>query len=265
MTPRRTLRGSLEEPLTLARLADGSARPHEHAQLAAFLASSSEAQLRLARQRRVVATIRAGGPELPMGLRHWLNVADMTQAGGTRPRRRPGASWNSALAAAASVVAIILVVGLQLFKAHPSSRPPTVRELALLAFRGPTDPAPPANPDDRALLKARLGGVTFPDYARRFNVRATGQRNDRVGGRNVRTVYYSLLGGTTMSYSVVSGRELTAPVTGFQVMVNSAPLHVYRERGLQIVTLVRHGRTCVLAATAAESTLVTLARAGNHD
>jgi len=50
---------------------------------------------------------------------------------------------------------------------------------------------------------------------------------------------------------------VSLPPSTKTVLVNGVPLHVFRtSSGLQVVTLVRNGRTCVLAVPAAHDAVV---------
>jgi hypothetical protein len=103
------------------------------------------------------------------------------------------------------------------------------------------------------------GGVTFPNYAH-LNVVATGKLTNRIDGRPALTVFYRLRDGEQMSYTVFSGQPVPRPRAARQVYYGGVPLNVYRTSdGLSVVTLVRHGRTCVLAARTPEDTVLALA------
>jgi hypothetical protein len=152
-------------------------------------------------------------------------------------------------------------VGVWRLAAGTGQTSPNVVQIAKLAFQAPTSPGPRPNPTDPTLLQEQFGGVTFPDYQRRFGVRASGQRTDVTGGRTVQTVYYRLGDNAPVSYSVVSGSSLIIPPSAREVTVAGVRIHSYTRGGLSFVTLVRHGRTCVLAGTVPTRTLVALAAA----
>jgi hypothetical protein len=244
----------------LARLADGSLPPRQRVELEEYVAGSYEARWLLARQRHVVSALSGGGPATSPEFRHLLAIAELSREDGAqRPARRP----SPRLALALTVVAMVIVVaaGVKVFGNGGSSSSPTIASTALLAFHQPTGPAPVANPRDPSLLEARLGGVTFPNYARSFGARASGERTDLTDGRTVRTVYYTLRDGARISYSVLSGPALGEPSSMREQTVRGIPLRMYTEHGLQVVALVRHGSTCVLAGKVAAGTMAALASA----
>ena len=111
------------------------------------------------------------------------------------------------------------------------------------------------------LLDASYGGVTFPNY-QKFAVPPTGTRTDRLGGRPALTVFYRLPDGTPLSYTVFSGKAVPLPSGVRDVVYEGVPLRLFRtSSGLSVVTLVRHGRTCVLAARTRPDVVLGLAAA----
>jgi hypothetical protein len=120
-----------------------------------------------------------------------------------------------------------------------------------------TGPAPSAT--SRTYLDASYGGVTFPNYARLGAV-PTGQLVGRIGGRPALTVFYRLPNGARLSYTVFSGRPVGLPSSARLVRYEGVPLRTYRTSdGLSVVTLVRNGRTCVLAARTPQTVVLALA------
>lgn len=245
-----------DEHEALVRLADGSYEASDQAAVEAYVASSPEAQMRLARQRRVATALRAGGPALSPRAQAELDA--LSERRERRPRRwariSPAPLVGLATAAAAIVVAIVLLVG-------GGGNPPSVTQTAQLAYSPATSAAPQADPANPRLLQARFAGITLPDYNAEFGVPATGQRTDMLGGRKLLTVYYRLPNGSPMSYSIVSGKPLAPPSATRLVTYRSVQIRGYTDRGLAIVTLVRNGRTCVLAGKTSIRQLVSLAEA----
>src|SRR5262249_37832263 len=95
-------------------------------------------------------------------------------------------------------------------------------------------------------------GVTYPNYRLQFGSNPTGVRTDRISGRGVLTVFYRLRNGTRLSYSVFSGTPVGVPASAATTVFDGVTLRSYRtDSGLSVVTLVRHGRTCVLASDGA--------------
>jgi hypothetical protein len=245
----------------LARLADGSLSEGDRRAVEAYVAGSPDAQLRLARQRRVVAAFRAGGPVLSSAARARLD-AHLQSA---RTARRPIARFSGRVAfAGAGLLAAAVALVVAVINAGGVNAP-TISRAALLAYSPATGPAPAADPSDHRLLQARFAGITFPDYQRQFAVRASGQRTDQTGGRTIRTVYYTLPTQTRISYSIVSGSPLAPPAAArVAVMLDGVTLRAYTDGALKIVTLVRNGRTCILAGQTSTQTLLALAEAPLH-
>ena len=124
------------------------------------------------------------------------------------------------------------------------------------------DPVPAMETAFRAFSRGEAvvpppGELIFQDQARGIE-----QRTDRIGGRPALTVFYRLRDGTRLSYTVFSGRPVPRPAFARSVVYQGVPLHVFRTRnGLSVVTLVRFGRTCVLAARTPPSVVLGLAAA----
>lgn len=245
------------EQRMLTGLADGSLDESDRKSAETYVASSSEAQLRLARQRRVALALRAGGPTLAPQARSELDALTERRSR-ARSRRRalisPVPMAGLATVAAAVVVALVLLVG-------GGTHPPSIARTAELAFSSPTSGAPRPSSNDPHLLDVSFGGITLPDYKHEFGVPATGQRTDMLGGRKLLTVYYRLPNGNRMSYSIVSGRPLPLPNGTQQVTYRNVQIHGFSHQGLAVVTLVRNGRTCVLAGKTTVDQLVSLAKA----
>jgi hypothetical protein len=245
----------------LVRLADGSARRRDRAAFDSYSGLPAEANALLARQRQVATRLRAGGPAISPGLLRKLDAAAGTRS---HPRARPRAPWLALRPRPAFACAVLLVLaGLGGWRAIAGSAgsAPTIARIAMLADNPATGPAPRRNPVRPTLLREVFGGVTFPDYGARFGVRASGQRTDDIGGRTIETVYYRLRGGERVSYSVVSGAWLKPPPSAPTVTVAGIAIRSYTEHGLSFVTLVRQGRTCVLAGLVPARTMVALAAA----
>jgi hypothetical protein len=251
-------RSDEHEQWMLVRLADGSLSERERQAIEAYVAGSPEAQVRLARQRRVVTAFRAGGPVLSSAARARLDAQLQSAETARSPIARfPG---RIALAGVGSLVALALVLVAVI--SAGGVKAPTISQAALLAYSPATGPAPAADPTDHRFLQARFGGITFPDYQRQFAVLASGQRTDQTGGRTIRTVYYTLPTQTRISYSIVSGSPLPPPAAAkVAVTLRGVSLRAYAHGALKIVTLVRNGRTCILAGRTSTQTLLALAEA----
>jgi hypothetical protein len=152
----------------------------------------------------------------------------------------------------AAVLAVVLAITLSSPTASPS-----ITQAARLADVPATGPAPSAT--SPTYLDASYGGVTFPNYARLGAV-PTGRLVGRIGGRPALTVFYRLPNGVRLSYTVFSGRPVGLPSAARLVHYEGVPLRTYRTSdGLSVVTLVRNGRTCVLAARTPQTVVLGLA------
>jgi hypothetical protein len=240
-----------QEAMEITRLVDDPASGDERPEIRAQVES----------QRRVARELRAGGPEVPDRLVNSVE-AKVRKAYGpvaARPRRRylaSGAAWRPAVAVGglAAVVAVIVIAAVGAGGSGPS-----IPAAAALAFRPSTGPAPTAR--SATLLDASYGGVTYPNYAK-FSVPATGTRSDTIGGRPALTVFYRLPDGTRLSYTVFSGHSVSLPASARDVVYEGVPLKEFStSSGLSVVTLVRYGRTCVLAARTKPDVVLGLAAA----
>ena len=223
-------------------------------------ADRPEIRRQVALQRRVAQELRAGGPAVPDRLVSAVEgkVRQAYGPGAGRPRRgwfASGFGWRPAVAVGGLAVlcaAIVIAVA-------GGGGGPSIPKAASLAFAPSTGPAPAAK--SATYLDAYYEGVTFPNYAK-FSVPPTGTRTDHIGGRPALTVFYRLPDGTPLSYTVFSGDPVPRPSSAKSVVFQGVPLHVFTtSSGLSVVTLVRHGRTCVLAARTKPNVVLALAAA----
>jgi hypothetical protein len=245
---------------TITRLVDDSLTAGERADFEAWAGQNPEVGRQVAAQRRVVQALRDGGPDVPAGLVGAVQSRIAASEQRDARRRLPGGlGWRPAIAGAAvaalCAVAIVLVVG-----TAGGSGTPTINAAAKLAFAPSTGAAPAAS--SATLLDVSYAGVQYPNYAREFAVLPTGTRVDRIGGRQALTVFYQLPNGSRLSYTVFSGAPIPLPPGTRTVVFRGVPLHVLPpSSGLAVVTLVRFGRTCVLAAPTARDIVLALAAA----
>jgi hypothetical protein len=224
-------------------------------------ADQPEIRQEIAAERRVARELRDGGPPVPDRLVRAVE-AKVREAYGSEParakRRRPtrGTSWRPAIAVGGLAV---LVAAIVIAAVGVGGSGPSIPTAAKLAFAPSTGPAPSAS--SATLLDASYGGVTYPNYAK-FSVPATGTRIDRIGGRPALTVFYRLPDGARLSYTVFSGQAVRLPPGVKSVVYEGVPLHWFStSSGLSVVTLVRYGRTCVLAAHVKPDVVLGLAAA----
>jgi anti-sigma factor RsiW len=261
-----------EAAQAITRLVDGTLSESERDAVESWAASSPDVARQVALQRQVVRELAGDGPAPPDRLvaaiedRYRARGRDFAPTAPARSRRsgerrspgtlrrtgsRPWLAPAGALGALA-VVALALVIAV-----GGSGTAPSIDAAAGLAFVPATSGAPHVS--SSKYLDVSYGGVTFPNYAKLGTV-ATGQLTNRIGGRPALTVYYRLPNGTRVSYTVFSGKPVPRPGAAKLVRYEGVPLHVYRMRnGLSVVTLVRHGRTCVLAAKTPEDVVLGLA------
>jgi hypothetical protein len=136
---------------------------------------------------------------------------------------------------------------------------PSMTSAARMAYVPANSPAPGTH--SATLLDVSYGGVTYPNYQRQFNATPTGQLENRIGGRPALTVFYRLDNGARLSYTVFAGKPVPPPGTARLVQYDGVTLRVFNTGKLAVVTLVRHGRTCVLAAPTPNDIVLAMAEA----
>jgi len=252
-----------EQARAITRLVDDSLSEAERPAVVEWANGRPEVGRQVESQRRVSQQLQAGGPAVPEQLVGAVE-ARVRAANAPRARRQRASGrdslskWRPAIVvgalAAACAVVIVLVVG------TGAGSGPSIPAAARLAFAPATGPAPAVR--SAKFLDVSYGGVTYPNYAREFGVRPTGTRIDRIGGREALTVFYRLPSGAQLSYTVFSGKPVPLPSAAQAVMHWGVPLHVFNtSSGLAVVTLVRYGRSCVLAARTSRDLVLSLAAA----
>ncbi len=249
-----------QEAQAITRLVDQSPSDAARSEAGAW-AERPEVTRQVAAQRRVAHQLRTSGPAVPERLISGVEEKVRLAYG---PRNRPVGrravfvpSWRPAigLAALVAVCAAVVIVAVGSGGASRANIPAAAR----LAFAPSTGAAPAAR--SPKLLDVSYAGVTYPNYAK-FAVPPTGRRLDRIGGRPALTVFYRLPDGTRLSYTVFSGKPIPLPRNARAVIFDGVPLHVFStSSGLSVVTLVRFGRTCVLAARVKQNVVLSLAAA----
>jgi hypothetical protein len=247
----------------VTRLVDGSLSDAERPAIDAWASQRAEVTGQVESHRRVARELRTGGPEVPERLVAAVE-ARIRAANGSRGSRRPGwlvsaSKWRPAAAvgALAAVSAVVVLLAGGIGGGHSA---PSIAAAARLAFAPATGPAPAVK--SSKLLDVSYSGVTYPNYAKEFAALPTGQRVDRIGGRQALTVFYRLRGGTRLSYTVFSGRPVSLPRAARAVVFDGVALRVFSApSSLAVVTLVRFGHTCVLAAPTDRDLVLSLAAA----
>jgi hypothetical protein len=250
------------EAIEITRLVDDRSVDVEAAG-ARDLRDRAEVRRQVESQRRVSDALSAGGPAVPDGLVRAVEAKVQDRYGRTAPgpRRRglmSGSPWRPAIAVTGLAVICAAIV-IAVAGTGGGSNGPSIPAAASLAFAPSVGPAPTAH--SATLLDVSYGGVTYPNYAK-FSVPPTGTRTDRIGGRPALTVFYRLPNGTRLSYTVFSGKAVPLPSSAHVVRFEGVPLREFStSSGLSVVTLVRFGRTCVLAARTRPDVVLGLAAA----
>jgi anti-sigma factor RsiW len=266
-----TPRSDEQAAQAITRLVDGTLSGAEREEVEAWADSSPEIARQLAAERQISRALATAGPAPPERLVD--AVEERFRATGRSPvprgpresrpptalgsRRRPPLTgrWRPALALGTAVAVVLAVVLAVTIGGSTSS--PSITAAARLADVPATGPPPSAT--SPRYLDASYGGVTFPNYAR-LRAAPTGKLVGRIGGRPALTVFYRLPNGARLSYTVFSGRPVRLPSSARLVHYEGVPLYTYRTAdGLSVVTLVRNGRTCVLAARTPQTVVLGLA------
>ncbi|MDW5592892.1 hypothetical protein VSS74_00985 [Conexibacter stalactiti] len=156
------------------------------------------------------------------------------------PPRRRRSRRPLALAGALACLVVVVLAAALLLSGGDGGGAPSVPQVAPVALRSARAPAPAVRGD--GLLAASIDGVAFPAWA---SWRATGERSDRVEGREVRTVFYANRGGDRVGYAIVGGDAL--PFGGRYVRWRGIPMWVYELGDATAVMWLRDGRTCIVA------------------
>jgi hypothetical protein len=249
-----------QEAVAITRLVDGPQGGAAPAG-AGDWADRPEVRRQVESQRRVAHGLRTGGPAVPDRLVRSVQdrVRERYGAEGARRRGIMSGSPLRPAVAVAGIAAICAAVVIGVVGLGGGGSGPSIPAAARLAFAPSTGPAPGVR--NATLLDVSYGGVTYPNYAK-FSVPPTGTRTDSIGGRPALTVFYHLPSGKKLSYTVFSGKAVPLPQSARAVTFEGVPLHVFQtSSGLSVVTLVRYGRTCVLAAHVKPDVVLGLAAA----
>ncbi len=180
--------------------------------------------------------------EAPATLR--MRLADGGRTAARRRRVALPALAGLGLAALAAVALVLVGIG-----GGPSA--PSVDDAVALALAPATAPAPAIDPSDTQLVRERIGGITFPNYAYAWpKWKTSGARRDHLSGREATTVVYRGPRGD-VGYTIVDGKPLDPPNGARHVRVGGVDLAVLHRDGATVVTWQRDGHTCVLAGRGA--------------
>jgi hypothetical protein len=240
-----------EEQLT--RLADDTLAAPQRGALLRDVADSPEFAAALAEQTYAVGLVRSVEVEAPATLHARVGALQRPLA----QRVRWQLAVPSSIVAAAAVVALV-------FALTPSSTPVTVVGAAHLALSSATLGAPPATTGDPTTVTTAIDGVSFPDWQAR-GWQTTGARRDTLGGQDVDTVFYSSASYPSVGYSIAAGDPLSVGSVQQAVLIHGVRFEVIDADGATIVTWLRDGHTCVLAARDADAdVLLSLASWTQH-
>jgi hypothetical protein len=174
-------------------------------------------------------------------------------------RLRLGGPLGLVVAAVAIALVVILSGG------GGSSSPLSVRAAAALTLRRATMGAPAEQRGERASLTANVDGVVFPYWGERFGWRTSGSRSDRIGGRAVRTVFYSDSRGQRVGYAIVGGSPPPDLSGGLVRWRGGTPYRLITQGNEHIVAWLREGHLCVVAGReVSPETLLRLASWDEH-
>jgi hypothetical protein len=233
----------------LAALADGSLPASKRVRVERAVAASPELQAVVAAQRRALVAIDdAASERAPAALRARLEL--LRAPSGSRARARPRFSVPSfgvgrvipagVVVAAAVVAALVITLG-----GGVSS--PTVAQASVVATLPATAAAPAHQGSSPTLGRLTAAGLPFPYWDDSYGLRAVGVRHDTLNGRPATTVFYQR-GRQRLGYTIVSGSSLPAGAPVHRSVWHGVPVRALYAHGMRVVTWLRHGHTCVLAA-----------------
>jgi hypothetical protein len=196
----------------------------------------------LAERGRALIAAAVAETQAPLALRERIE-ADRERAvargAGARRRRLRGLLLPAGGLVAALVVAVVVVTG--------GGGAPSVLATASLAARGPVLPPPAEDEANKALLKSSIEGVPFP-YWGELKWESSGARDDKIEGRDARTVYYVNPKGVHAAYTILGGDAIDPPSDAAKRTDKGVQLYVVEDKGRRVVTWERNGHTCVLSA-----------------
>jgi hypothetical protein len=194
----------------------------------------------LAERGRVLVTSAAARVRAPEELRGRIE-ADRERLRPVRRRRTVGLA--GALAAGLAAVAAAFAIGI-----GGAGEPPTVLGTAeATADATPTMAAPAPDRAQPVLLRAKMDGVSFPQWDE-LGWPAVGARRDEIAGREAMTVFYEGRRGARVAYTIIGGEPLEIPSDAYRKTVNGIDLSILQRGDRKIVVWERDGHTCVMSA-----------------
>ncbi len=207
----------------------------------------------------LIELIRAVDVRAPDHLRARTEAMIAEHSSRPRPLRRSLNSRLGAPLALAAIAAIVLVLVLARTGSAPSHKL-SVSTAAALTLRPATMSAPGESSHARTELAATIDGIAFPYWGERFGWRSSGARVDRLGGRAVRTVFYSDGRGQRVGYAIVAGTPAPSVAGGLVRWRGGTPYRLLQQDGARVVVWLRDGHLCVVGARGvSDATLLRLA------
>lgn len=181
-------------------------------------------------------------------------------AGALGGRLRPTLAAMAIAAIAGAAIALLTSPA-----GHAPPQGPSLSAASRLTLSAATTGAPRESRAHTAQLNVAVDGIAFPYWEERFGWRATGTRTDTIGGRAVRTVFYSGPDGRRIGYAIVGGTPAPATSGGALVWHDGVAYRLQRVGAVPVVTWQRDGRLCVLSGRGVSgATLVRLASWSEH-
>jgi hypothetical protein len=169
---------------------------------------------------------------------------------GRRRRTGSGRSFRLAprLAATGAIAAALAAVAIAVGLSGGGSPTLSQSQAVALTLRPATETAPPESTRNHTELAAAVEGVSFPYWEGRLGWRSTGARTDRVGGRNVTTVFYADGHGHRIGYAIVAGSPPPRSAGGVVRSRGGTSYRLLAENGVPAVVWLRRGHLCVVSA-----------------
>lgn len=239
----------------LAALADGSLTGPRRDELLRRHAHSSV----LREQESALAAIRAtAGAPAPARLR--ASVAALaatahTERKRSRPHGRPRHMTRWSLSLGGATVALVAAVALLLAGGEQVTAP-SVSEAAARVALAPAAAGSAADQPVAEVLAGSVDGVRHPYWADTTGWRAIRARRDTLDGHSITTVFYENAHGQRLGYAIAAGPPL--PAHGGRVIErNGTRMRVIHTPRSTIVTWLRDGHTCLLAAHGVDGSTLT--------
>jgi len=195
----------------------------------------------LAERGRALIAAAVADTSAPLALRERIERDRERARPVARRRRWLGLAGSFAAVAAAAVAVVVISLG-----GTPS---PGVLATVELAGKGPALPAPRHDPANPVLLQAKSDGLPFPDWAAKFQWRASGARTDQIKDRDATTVYYDSPTGARLAYTILGGGAIEPPDSARTVQIRGKDFHLLTRDDMRIVVWERGGHTCVMSAS----------------